>query len=621
MFFDTDNSKEAIKTRMLRVALTYWDTKNTDDLDPLVKLLMEALSAELYDVINDIRTAEGRILEKMAHLLAPDLLTAPTPAHAIMQAMPGEPSETITAEDQFYVEKKIASKQDGPLDTSVDLFFTAVNKVRIFDAQVVSLFSGSNLYLFDPAANKMLAGAASKGVQSTECCIYLGLSINSRIKNINGLSFFFDLKNIDPSVADFFYQFLPFTRWYLDGREIMVHSGMHDTEKIPNGDEVNITSTDLLQSTQKNINNYYQKKFITIADERFEVTSDDCKQYPDAFINLLSPVVLQKLTNKLIWLKVVFSTNIQQELLNEITVRANAFPVMNCKRNDLRYRLRSGRNIIPIPNVHNERFLAVRSFTDGNVKYKPIPFRKPGDEEVGTYTLRTGGLERFDSRNGREMIHYLLELLRSESAAFSAFGHDFIASTLKEMNQFIALMEQKTNSNLGDTLEIPNYLIVKPVEHSELMFVEYWTTNMDLANNLRSGTRLQQSGGVSLKSDSLVMLTSTMGGKDKLKAEEKLYAFKYGLLTRDRIVTVEDIRSFCFYELGTKLNTVKVKKGYEMSGNPKEGIKRTIDVILTPANKVVDFTEWELACGQLKSKLETRSGMSNHYRIISKVNA
>src|ERR1700712_286071 len=122
MYFDSDNTKEAIKTRMLRIALTYWETRNTDELDPLVKFLMDALSAELYDVVNDIKNAEGRILEKLAHILAPDLLTAPLPAHAGMQVLPEGPSEFLTEEDHFYLTKKIASKPDGPPNTDVNIY-------------------------------------------------------------------------------------------------------------------------------------------------------------------------------------------------------------------------------------------------------------------------------------------------------------------------------------------------------------------------------------------------------------------------------------------------------------------------------------------------------------------
>ena len=41
MISDINPSKEVIKNRMLRYALNYWSLKNVDDLDPMVKLLME----------------------------------------------------------------------------------------------------------------------------------------------------------------------------------------------------------------------------------------------------------------------------------------------------------------------------------------------------------------------------------------------------------------------------------------------------------------------------------------------------------------------------------------------------------------------------------------------------
>ena len=618
MFFDSDNSREAIKTRMLRTALTFWGTKNTDELDPVVKLLMEALSSELYDVMNDIINAEGRILEKIAHLLAPDLLTSPTPAHAVMQALPGEPSETISEEDQFYVEKKIASKPDGPIDTNVEVFFTATNKTKIFDAEIQYLFLRPYLFTFDQLSNKLLAGSSTANPAVNEYCTWLGLRVNPRMTSLKGMTFFFDVKNVDPSVADSFFQILAFSRWFIDGREIKISAGIPNAERSDNDTEVSILDTDVMVSVRKNINDYYKRKFVTITDGGFVVNTEELKTYPKEFSNPLPQTVLDKLTEKVLWIKMVLPSNIPQELLNEIVVRTNAFPIMNCKRNELRYRLRSGRNIIPFPNVANEAFLSVQSFTDGETNYKPIPFKKSNDEATGTYTLRTGGLERFDSRNGREMILYLLELLRSESAAFSAYGHDFIAGTLKEMNQFIALLEQKTNTTISDAFEIPNYIIVKPRENREMMFIDYWTTNMDLANNIRSGTRLQQSTGVSVKPASLMLLTASLGGKDKLKSEEKLYAFKYGLLTRDRIVTVEDIRSFCFYELGNRLKDVTVKRGFAIPDNPKEGAKRTIDVILKRAPGKIDNEEWDQLCEQLKSKLQTRTGMSYNYRVLSK---
>ena len=107
MLTANNTTKEAIKTRMLRIALNYWSIKNADEIDPLVKLVMDALAAELHDLVNEINNAESRIIEKMAELMVPDLLTSPSPAHAIMHAVPAEQKETLSQHDQFFVEKKI----------------------------------------------------------------------------------------------------------------------------------------------------------------------------------------------------------------------------------------------------------------------------------------------------------------------------------------------------------------------------------------------------------------------------------------------------------------------------------------------------------------------------------
>ena len=45
---------------MLRNAMDYWGTTNINDIDPMVKLLIEALSTELFSVSNDVKNLENR---------------------------------------------------------------------------------------------------------------------------------------------------------------------------------------------------------------------------------------------------------------------------------------------------------------------------------------------------------------------------------------------------------------------------------------------------------------------------------------------------------------------------------------------------------------------------------
>jgi len=619
MLSELNNSKEVIKTRMLKHALNYWNIKNSDDLDPAVKLILEALSTELYNLGNEIKDVQIRILEKVANLMAPDFLTCPNPAHAVMHALPIEPVETLYNTTSFAAQKKISSKQDEVLDTTLEVFFTPVDAVQIYDAQVSHIATGENLYAYNQTFSKQLI-AHSKTKQAERNTLWLGLKINPKIDNINNLFFYFDWRNIEPKLANRIYQLLPLTKWFIDDAEIEIQPGLKyvQNENVSDAYENIFLQYDQLKLLEKDVKHFYDSKFVTIINDKLnKKISEQIKTYPESFKKNFAENDLQKLTEKLMWVKIVFPSVMQTEFFDEIQVYTNTFPVMNRQVNDLKFRLKGGSNIIPLKTSAMDQFLAVRSLTDDTHTYKPIPYKKADEQEYGTYTLRNGGVERFDTRNSRDLIGYLLELLRSESAAFSSYGYDFMATTLKEMNQKISLMEQKTRGNTNGTVEIPNYIIVKPFEGFDMMYANYWTTLAEAANYIRINTRLQLTKGLKVKADSLILLTTTTGGKNKLRAEERLQAFRYGMMTRDRIITKEDIRNFCFYDLGDKISEVKIEKGFELSAYPKETFRKTINVILIPSeDDDMQRETWDTLCEQLKSKLETRSGVNNNYKVL-----
>ena len=612
------SSKEVIKSRMIRHALNYWGFKNAEDLDPLVKLIMEALSLELYNLGNEVKDAQVRILEKIAGLLTPDFLTAPNPAHAIMYATPVEPNELLTHATSFIAQKKVSSRQQENGEANLEIYFTPVDAIQLVDAQVTLLATGNNLYTYEGTNKKRLQARFARGRHMESQSVWLALHINE-MADAERLSFYFDWNSVEPKLAHRIYQLLPLTKWYLNDQELTTAPGLYySAEQIEaSGSEQSFLDYDLLSLVEQDIKQYYHPMFITLDGQDLMAKGNLKQKYPPVFSNYFAESDLQQLTNQLVWIKIEFPVAMQQDMLNEVDVYLNAFPVMNRKVNDLKYRLKGGSNIIPLKTNVQDQFLAIKSLTDDTYQYKPVPYRKTDQEPVGTYTLRHGGVERFDNRNAREWISYLLELLRSESAAFAAYGYDFIATTLKELNQKMALMEQKTKGYIDDASEVPNYIIVKPFEGKDMMYAEYWTTMAEAANGLRTGTRLQQAKGVKVKQESIVLLTTTMGGKNKLRPEERLNAFRYGIMTRNRIITKEDIRNFCFYELGNRIERVTIEKGFELSPNPKEAFKRTIDVILTPLEtETLDNKEWQVLCEQLHSKLQTRSGMSNNYRVL-----
>jgi hypothetical protein len=609
------NSKEVIKNRMLKHALTYWGIKNTEDLDPIVKLILEGLSSELYNLGNEIKDTQVRMLEKVASLLAPDFLTSPNPAHGILHASPVEPQELLTTATSFFAQRKFSSKQNEVLDASLDIFFNPVDAVQLSDVQIVNMATGGSLYSYDGVFNKQLIAKSKLPIKET-CTTWLGLRVNAKLEHIKDLAFCFDWKNIEPKLAHHKYQLLPLAKWFMNDIAIHTKQGIAYPNDNTSGDRYEniFLEYDLLRLIEKDIKQYYHQKFVTVDAGSIQ----EARQvYPASFSAQFPETDLEKLNEKLLWIKIIFPAAISQESLEEVYIYPNAFPVVNRQLIDLKYRLKGGSNIIPLRTEMLDQFLSVKSLSDDSHQYKSVPYRKMEEEERGTYTLRNGGVERFDGRNARELISYLLELLRSESAAFSAYGYDFIAGTLKEMNQKISLMEQKTKGYMNNAAEIPNYIIVKPAEGHDMMYVEFWTTLAEVANNLRAGSRLQQAKGVKIKPESIMLMSTTIGGNNRLKPEERLNAFRYGIMTRNRIITKEDIRNFCFYELGERLEKVEIERGFDMSLKSKEAFRRTIDVILIPAEKdKLELKSWETLCEQLKSKLQNRSGVSNDYRVM-----
>ena len=616
---EINNSKEVIKNRMLKHALTYWGIKNTEDLDPAVKLILEALSLELYNLGNEIKDTQVRILEKVANLLAPDFLTSPNPAHAILHVTPVEPMEKLTPFNSFFAQLKISSKQNEVLDTALDVSFTPVDTVHLFDVQVKYMCTGGSLYAYDASFNKQLV-AKTKAKSREGDSLWLALKISNKTDHIRKLAFCFDWKNLEPRLAQQKYQVLPLAKWFINDKEIETVPGiLYPDKREQNTHESIFLDYDLLALLEKDVKENYQHKFISLGDSNSFNLHESKQTYPSSFNHIFSENDLQKLNESLLWIKLVFPAAMQQETLDEVYVYPNAFPVMNRQLSDLKYRLKGGSNIIPLRTEMLNQFLSVKSLSDDKHQYKAVPYRKMEEEENGSYTIRNGGVERFDGRNAKELISYLLELLRSESSVFSAYGYDFIATTLKEMNQKISLMEQKTKGYSNQAAEIPNYIIVKPFEGHDMMYVEFWTTLAEVANNLRAGTRMQQARGVKIKQDSIMLMSTTTGGRNRLKPEERLNAFRYGIMTRNRIVTKEDIRNFCYYELGERLDKVEVERGFELSRQSKEAFRRTVDVILIPSEKdSLESASWQTLCEQLKIKLQTRSGVSNDYRVMVK---
>ncbi len=609
-------SKEAIKSRMFKNAARFWGYTDADldAFDPLVRLMIEACSIESYKINNDIISSDVRVMEKMASLLTPDVFTSALPSHSIVHSRSVEVFSLVDHNFHLLHQKKIALKANGPLDSNLEIFYTPAGHYKIFDGDVEAIATGNSVYRINNFLEKELIAKSAKSIENNTT--WIGISMNAAIKTFDKLSFYFDFKNHPDKES--LYKILSYSKWSYNGTPIQIKSGISNYEELNQDDILN--EFEITHQVKQNTNDYYDNRFVSIVDDKniFERNQYKKQNYPDPLKNIFNEGDLHQLNKPLVWIKISFPAAFDALTLDEMFAYVNCYPIINLRYNEIRYRLQSFFNIVLLEC--NEQFFSVRRVSGvDDIDYISKPATENLNDLNGTFSLRTKGVQRFDSRNATEHLNYVLELLRDESSAFAAFGQEFIASNIRELNQTISLIEQRVKQNQKDIFNLPSYLFVRPREEGENINVEFWSTNGASANNIRPGSKIESYKGVPIINESLQLLTHTTGGRNKLRQNEELNAYRDGLLTRGRVVTTEDIRSFCFNYLSDKIIDIDVTKGVAISKIPSEGLINTLDIYLTRNEEIIFSTEeWQSMMYDLEIKLQKSSVVYSNYRIFLK---
>jgi hypothetical protein len=608
------SSKDEIRNRILKNAEDFWNVKDSNDFDPLVKLIIEALSNELFNVANDVKNLENRIFDKISRILAPDHLTSSLPAHAIIHARPIEEEDYLSPYTQFAFKKNIQQENDKAKKT--DIFFSPLHTAKVHNASIKYIATGNTLFNVEqlskqPGLNTLPGFSIEKNT------LYIGFSGIKNWMDFNKLNLFFDWKNY--SVPENTYDLLSLGKWFYKDNELTAYTERFMDEPLTGKTEAPFHHKQLLNLIKADVLQFYSNRFITLGDLN-DFNIDESKELPPVFANIFQPAGLNQIDEKVKWLKVVFPAAINQEMLNELHIYINAFPVVNKRLSQIKHRLKTMNNIIPIKTEALDQMLAVENLKDNKGKsYNEIPYTNENEKGDGSFSIRYGGTERFDTRNAKELVDYLFELLRDEKAAFSAYGPDFLSTILKNLEQNIALIEQKSRSALKDIKELPSYIVLKPIDDADILFLDIWVTQAEEANHINAGSRLAVYDSSKVNAESIFLLSQTKGGRSRLNATNRVQAYKYGLTTADRIITKADVINFCRYELGNKLKGITLAKGIIMDNKPNAGFVKTTDIMIEPADNLkLNAQDWEELLSLTLAKLNLRSTMNIHYRMLLK---
>nr|WP_314491284.1 type VI secretion system baseplate subunit TssF [uncultured Chryseobacterium sp.] len=575
-------SKESVKARMLQNATKVWGLKSPQSLDPFVKLLIDAFSTEVFKANNEIQTVNARILEKLAKLLTPSIYTHPIPAHAVAFTVPFESSEILLDHTEFFFRKQMNSTVKSESDKQLNIPFTPIGSVRTNQAQTAVMFVGNTCYSVDERLNKIPI-SRFQGRPSDYRKVTIGINVSkySNEKFPKSLSIY--CSNPAFEHLDYVYKLLPYTKVSSNGNPLFVKEGITYLKKDqPEGYEQLFHEQSIQTKIIEDIKSIYHHKFIEVTGLSRDLFSEAGALPQDLdFLNGREEIHKYIDGKNFLWLTFEFPPQFSAEILDNFTFVLNAFPIYNRGWKKTEYSLDIMGNNIPLITEESEHFLYVDEVQDGEGrKYTEIPFTPSDDLKKGLYTVRKGGMERFNNRNAVDMISNVLELTRDEIAAFSLLNRDNVKGMLSEMSDKMKSMVQKVNNAKRNIRQELNYVIMEPVEKTDHTYASFWITHCTFANHMRPGTELTNQ----LKSQSLVLLTETIGGAEEQKGSDSIQAYKYALTTRDKIISLEDVKNYCRMILKDELKDVRVRRGTMISNKPKEGFVRTVEVEIIPQN-------------------------------------
>lgn len=608
-------SKETIRARMLQNAAKIWGVRSVQSLDPFVKLLIDAFSTEVFKANNEIQNVNSRLLERLARMLTPSKYTHPTPAHAIAFCAPDDDTETVQNHEEFFFKKNISSYTKAQSDRQVDIAFTPVDDVAVVKAQVALMVVGDTCYSFDDSLNRTpLCRVHSRPEDYRRITIGIDVSAYEETRLPTSLSLY--CANTAFEHIDYVYRLLPHVEATSNGRPITIQAGRaYERGRALSGFEEVFREQSVRHKVTEDIKKIYDHSFIQLDGISKELVPEK-GSLPRELMHLrdASPQLAGFIEGRrMLWITLAFPPQFTHQILDNFSFALNAFPVYNRAWRRTEYMLDIMGNNIPLETGDEEYFLYVQEVTDGHGKrYEEVPFTPDDSLNKGLYTVRKGGMERFSERNAVDLMMHVLELTRDEVAAFAVFNRDKVKDVLSEMSDKMKGMIKKVEHADRTLAEDVNYIIIEPLDAAVHCYASFWVTHCALANSVRPGSLLQSQQNTK----ALTLLTVSTGGAPEQKGANSVQAYRYALMTRDKIVSAEDLKAYCRMVMKDDLRSVSVTRGTVISDKPKEGFVKTVDVLIVPHSYGFYGTAyWEQFAVVLANNIKMRAVDGITYRV------
>lgn len=580
-----------IKERILKFAMELWGINEPRNMDPVVDLLLDVFANETARLYQEIKASDSRLLYQLSRILIDNKWVLPIPAHALMSVAPNNDETCVlNAEDHFYTEKFIFGKE------SVQVFFTPLFNYPLVNARLGIIAYGDTV---KTVSEKSISSSLflDRKEQIESYVVWLGFDINEK-----HLSETQEMTLCLIPDDTLFVPFLHMTRIYdCTGKEIPVQFGLKVQDPFNNAHYFNdITNF---------YNDYYVKISLIDTDKSLKTLS---QQFPSA--RQTENIDTDK---KFFWIKLrlpeIFNS---QDYLNSLNIYLNTYPVVNRKLVYKQHNFATNGRYIPLPCPKGSYFLNIRSICDNTGKEYTDRQQQYEENPTGIFDLYFGNLERFDSDSAIDLINQIIQRIREDGNAFSALNPDLLTAQLKELFFKLSEIEKSVENVNRDEKRQRIFALTVPAPNATSAEVKFWTTSGQLANGLDERAFVQQFNVEKYDATSLVFRTPVQGGIVHTEESNLVHSLRYGLVSRDRIVSKRDIHNYIYHKMGNNVDTIQIKDGIAISPERKKGFVRIVQVEIKLKQNIRDFLDLSVFAHFLEKDMTEKSVCNSSYKIV-----
>ncbi|MCX6270828.1 MAG: hypothetical protein NTU44_06340 [Bacteroidetes bacterium] len=586
--------------------------------DPVIKLFYGACAEEIGNVHDEIFHMEQQLTKNTVEQMLPEEFQTPSPAHAIFLARPFEKlSEAQVISDfQFNL-----FKQDK---TAKELTFTPAGNFTVYQADVEYVIFQDKVFQYVKGEKILLNKDKTFNVMQDDV-LWIGIKGLKNLLPRDLVSLFFTL----PVAGNELYAFLNTLKyarcWTASGKPIKSSLGLESDRQ--DYKETILTRPDyLVYKLFQNARDWYQRHFITLHNLPLPNPSDP--SFPAELNHLLPNTQLEKDTDEIFWVKFISPNLLKEAWIQQMFCSINCFPALSLK---IEQELFDVENIpVNIFQVSSDDTILAIKGISGKIKTKQedshYTMIDPSVRNVigrdGEAIFRKGSLGRYNAQKLKNLLNYLTEILKEETILLTRDGTKEDLDRLNRLNRTINDFEKGIDLEKEKRNRYSGNIILRPFKDQSKVYIRFWTTPADEGNNIRplpgeeGDQQCSISFGPEIKTDSLKLITMSTGGKKQRTDEEYVDTLRKLILSRNRIVTAEDIKAFCYEYFSPKKIQVEVKKNFSQGTMPGEGMVRTIDILIhltqkgnTPNDQLVFYKE------DLLQKLEQHSANTLPFRI------